>query len=250
MRSNTDAANSTNTADSHVPGEDSETLATTSASDKPLILFIHGSPGGWSGYIDYLRSPLLAESARLVSVDRAGYGESNPGRPAPSLAEQAGLLAPILLNEKRPVILVGHSYGGPVAVRLAMDYPELVAGMVLIAASVDPELEEWRWFNQVAEWRLVRWILPGTWDVSNQELKPLQGDLEEILSRWVEIRGVVALVHGDQDTLVPVANVNFARERLQNARVFVYQYPAESHFILWDQPQTIIEIILKTLAEI
>ncbi len=237
----------TATAKPAATGEADRGAPAASDDEQPLIVFIHGSPGGWSAYIDYLQSPVLLRSARLVAVDRAGYGASNAGRPVPSLAAQARLLGPILENESRPVLLVGHSYGGPVAVQLALDYPEKVGGMVLIAASVDPALEEWRWFNQAAEWALVRFILPAAWDVSNQELKPLRGDLEAILERWDSVRGPVALVHGEEDGLVPVANVDFARGRLQAARVAVHRYADEDHFILWNRPAEMIEIILATL---
>ncbi|MCR9141790.1 MAG: alpha/beta hydrolase [bacterium] len=226
---------------------------------RPLIVFIHGSPGGWNAYLEYLRSAVLLDAARLISVDRAGYGASDAGRPEPNLAQQAALIAPILFSEhenpgqgaagKPPVVLVGHSYGGPVAVQLAMDYPDRVSGLVLIAASVDPDLEEWRWFNRLAELSFTRWILPAAWDVSNQELKPLREDLTEILSRWGEIRGPVALVHGEDDRLVPVANLDFARDRLRNARVAVHRYEAADHFILWDRPEEMSEIILETLEQ-
>jgi pimeloyl-ACP methyl ester carboxylesterase len=64
--------------------------------------------------------------------------------PEQSLRMQSACLAPLLRlgkSAKKP-ILVGHSLGGPVAARLAMDYPDEVGGLILVAPSIDPELEK------------------------------------------------------------------------------------------------------------
>ncbi|HEY5692223.1 MAG TPA: alpha/beta hydrolase [Cyclobacteriaceae bacterium] len=41
----------------------------------------------------------------------------------------------------RPIILIGHSLGGTVIARMTMDSPELVDGVVMVAPSIDPEIE-------------------------------------------------------------------------------------------------------------
>ncbi|HCW07674.1 MAG TPA: alpha/beta hydrolase, partial [Cytophagales bacterium] len=45
----------------------------------PLIVFVHGSPGSLSAFIDFMDDTLLLKHAKLVSVDRAGFGASNYG---------------------------------------------------------------------------------------------------------------------------------------------------------------------------
>src|SRR6478736_6621802 len=103
----------------------------------PLVIFIHGSPGSLPDYLDFLADTVLLKKAEMISVDRPGFGESNYGYAEPSLAKQAALLKPILEQNKhqRPVILVGHSLGGPVIGRMAMDYPELIDGLIFVAGS-------------------------------------------------------------------------------------------------------------------
>jgi len=48
--------------------------------------------------------------------------------PEPSLEKQAALIADLVRPEvsQRPAILVGHSFGGPVIARIAIDYPSFV----------------------------------------------------------------------------------------------------------------------------
>src|SRR5436853_881219 len=82
----------------------------------PLVVFVHGSPGSLSAFIDFMSDEQLLKVAHLVSVDRPGFGSSNFGYAEPSLAKQAADLKPILekYHKQRPIILVGHSLAGPV----------------------------------------------------------------------------------------------------------------------------------------
>jgi pimeloyl-ACP methyl ester carboxylesterase len=71
---------------------------------------------------------------RICTYDRAGYAWSDPG-PKPRTFAQINLeLRDALsqLREPRPFVLVGHSYGGPVARNFALTYSDLVGGMVLV----------------------------------------------------------------------------------------------------------------------
>jgi len=106
---------------------------------KPLVL-IHGASshiGTWEPTI----IPLLKDEFRLAAYDRPGMGFTSE-RPADSetLARQAEVAAGVIgqLGLNKPVI-VAHSWGGAVALRLALDRPDLVGGLVLIA----PVAYEW-----------------------------------------------------------------------------------------------------------
>jgi len=72
----------------------------------------------------------VLDGLNAVSIDLPGFGAS----PAPGQAVGAGWYAeqviPIVQSFERPVILVGHSFGGRVAVMTAAARPELVAGVV------------------------------------------------------------------------------------------------------------------------
>src|SRR5687768_14810555 len=51
----------------------------------PLALFIHGSPGSLSAFIEFLADSILLQKALLISTDRPGFGYSNFGNAEPSL---------------------------------------------------------------------------------------------------------------------------------------------------------------------
>jgi hypothetical protein len=84
-------------------------------STKPLVLFVHGSPGSLDAFIAFLTIEDLRKNSLMVATDRPGFGYSNFGNAEPSLKKQALALKPILEKYKnnKPHIVVGHSLGGP-----------------------------------------------------------------------------------------------------------------------------------------
>ncbi|MBC7921681.1 MAG: alpha/beta hydrolase [Ferruginibacter sp.] len=225
--------------------------ATIGADTLPTVVFVHGSPGSWDAFIAFFKDSSLYRQARLVSVDRLGFGKSGLGNPAPSLKEQAAVLAPLLRPGKsgQLPILVGHSLGGPVIARLAMDYPQRVGGLILVAPSIDPALEKWEWYRQVGKFFLVRQWLPVEMDVSNQEILPLRQELNRMRSGWRKIRVPVTVIQGEEDRMVPPGNAVFARRVLVNAPLKVVMVPGMNHFIPWRRPDLIKNAIRSHLGE-
>ncbi|MFD5215995.1 alpha/beta fold hydrolase [Microbacterium sp. NPDC058345] len=80
----------------------------------------------------------LSTFARTLSYDRAGYGGSDVDRSDRTLERLAEDLTSLLdaIGESEPVVLVGHSWGGPIIRCFADRHPERVAGMVFVDATV------------------------------------------------------------------------------------------------------------------
>ncbi len=218
--------------------------------DKPLVVFVHGSPGSLSAFIDFMSDSLLLQKAMLISVDRPGFGASNFGQAEPSLQKQAAMLKPMLqeYKENRPIILVGHSLGGPLIARMAMDYPELIDGLVFVAASIDPELEPNEvWFRAPLATPFLKWILPRSFRASNDEIYKLKPELENMLPTWKNITVPSTFVQGKEDSFVPYQNVDFAKRMLVNAPVKIQLLEGVDHFIPWSHPQLIRQATLEML---
>ncbi len=75
-------------------------------------------------------SAKLAGSMRMLSMDLPGHGQSEDWDKTRDYAEMARDMAVGLLE--RPVHIVGHSYGAYLALRIAVDHPELVRSLTLI----------------------------------------------------------------------------------------------------------------------
>ena len=103
----------------------------------PAVVMIHGLGGQMQNFARVI--PLL-QDYRVIAIDRAGAGRSQPAAPGEStLAMQAALVAEVM--EARGVgsaVIVGHSLGGAVALQLAADRPDLVSGVVTIGALTRP----------------------------------------------------------------------------------------------------------------
>jgi pimeloyl-ACP methyl ester carboxylesterase len=220
----------------------------TGDSNQPLIVFIHGTPGSWKAFGQYLVNESLRSRAQLVAVDRPGFGQSDPKQIIPSLQKQSALLAQVLERDfrGRQAILVGHSIGASIAARLAMDYPDMIDGLVLVAPSIDPKLEKPRWYNHLADSTLLRWLLPTDLALANEEVMPLSDELSHMLPLWQRIRIPVIVIQGDKDRLSSPANADFA-ENVLGRRVQIIRVPRAGHFIIWKKPDITVEAILSLL---
>ncbi len=97
----------------------------------PLV-FVHGWQAAavvWDPVMDR-----LSARYRTIALDLRGFGRSN-GAPGPFRVETYSddLSALIAALDLDPVVLVGHSMGGAIAQRFAIDRPEAVEGIVLVA---------------------------------------------------------------------------------------------------------------------
>jgi pimeloyl-ACP methyl ester carboxylesterase len=218
---------------------------------KPVVVFIHGSPGSLSAFIHFLADTALLQRALLVTTDRPGFGYSNFGNAEPSLSKQAALLKPILQKYKndKPLILVGHSLGGPLIGRMAIDYPELVDGLIIVAGSIDPDLEpDEAWFRAPLSTPFLSWILPRSFRASNEEIYQLKPQLYEMMPEWSKITCPVIVIQGDKDQLVPRANADFARKMITNAPVELVRVADMNHFVPWSNPELIRNAVLQLIV--
>lgn len=218
---------------------------------KATVLFIHGAPSSLSYWRGYLSDSSLLNRASLYAVDRPGYGYSGLGDALPDIATQASMIKVILDSLHKahhPIILVGVSYGAPIASRLAMDYPELVDGLVLIAPPLGPGLERIFWFTYLVENPLIHWIVPPMLQSANGEKVHHQEELTKMLPLWPRIHVPVIYLQGKDDGLVSPANADFAKTHLVNAASLKIQMiPGRGHLIAFNEKERICGAIREML---
>jgi pimeloyl-ACP methyl ester carboxylesterase len=221
--------------------------AQTGADDKPTLLFIHGSPGSWISFKEYLKDKELRRRFRLISIDRPGFGNINYGD-AISISAQATLIGPLIasLRNGKEMYVVGHSLGGPLTVKLAARYPEYVSGIVLLAASVDPGEEKKELWRPVLKVFPLCLLLPGSFRPSNVELWAFKKDILTMPADLNSITCPVIIIQGMQDPLVPPGNAFFAQQHLINARtVNMITLQDANHFIPWTRYAQVKEALLS-----
>jgi len=122
----------------------------------PRLLLIHGAS---SNYLE-LWTPLSEEFAplhRVIAYDRPGMGHSTRGeRGAAKLASQARCAQRVLEETgDTPAIIIAHSLGSAVALRLALENPKLVRGLVLIAPACNPYEHNPAWWARLSATPLI-----------------------------------------------------------------------------------------------
>ncbi len=118
--------------------------AMTEGERGPLVVLLHGFPECWYSWRAYLR-PLAQAGFRAVAPDMRGYNLSD--KPDGVLNYQLPILTSDVmglirsLGEQKAVI-VGHDWGGIVAWRFAMDYPEATEKLIVCNAPHPARMRE------------------------------------------------------------------------------------------------------------
>jgi pimeloyl-ACP methyl ester carboxylesterase len=223
----------------------------------PVVL-IHGSGPGVTSYANWrLVLPALAENFRVVAPDMVGFGFSE--RPAnieygvQTWADQiVGLMDTLELPKAH---LVGNSFGGAIALRVASQHPDRVGKLVLMGSMGVPfpiteGLERvWGYEPSFENMRKVLDVFAYSRDIVNDELaevryrSSIQPGFQESFAamfpaprqRWVEamctpeddIRRLphrTLIVHGREDRVIPVQTSLRLMELIDNADLSVFSH--------------------------
>jgi pimeloyl-ACP methyl ester carboxylesterase len=223
----------------------------------PVVL-IHGSGPGVTSYANWrLVLPALAENFRVLAPDMVGFGFSE--RPAnieygvQTWADQVvGLMDTLELPKAH---LVGNSFGGAIALRIATQHPDRVGKLVLMGSMGVPfpiteGLERvWGYEPSFENMRKVLDVFAYSRDIVNDELAEvryrgsIQPGFQESFAamfpaprqRWVEamctpedeIRRLphrTLIVHGREDQVIPVQTSLRLMELIDNADLSVFSH--------------------------
>ncbi|HEU5034836.1 MAG TPA: alpha/beta hydrolase [Mycobacteriales bacterium] len=119
-----------------LPDERRLRAVTAGTGDGPLVVFEAGMSAPAASWAHTQRE--ISAHARTLSYDRAGYGGSDLDPHDRTLERIVDDLVALLdgLGERDPVVLVGHSWGGPIIRLFADRYPTRVAGLVFVDATL------------------------------------------------------------------------------------------------------------------
>jgi pimeloyl-ACP methyl ester carboxylesterase len=128
----------------------------------PPIVLVHGAGCN----LEDMRLALgekLATRHHVILIDRAGMGWSERRGSGSSPAYQAAILRDVLdrLGVGRAVV-VGHSWGGALAMAFALDHPDRVAGLVLLAPPLFPFPRSMTWLYSIFATPVAGWLYAHT----------------------------------------------------------------------------------------
>jgi len=103
----------------------------------PAIVMIHGLAGQMRNF-SYALFERLTNDHRVILIDRPGSGYSDPIDSATVRSQAAHIGDALQALGLERALVVGHSLGGAVALALALDRPDLVGGLALLAPLTHP----------------------------------------------------------------------------------------------------------------
>lgn len=241
----------------HIIENDSIKLhyVTFGADTAQPILFIHGAPGAWDGYLNLLDDSLLQHKFHLISVDRPGYGKSQKlgvsnhkkKKKTYSLQQQANaiILALKSNHSTKKAIIIGRSYGAPVAAKIAALFPDKIEKIILISPAIDPDTEKFWWFSKFGKVFLVRWFLPERMNTATDEKFAHVKELKILKNDWRKINSKVTVMTGGQDWIVDTTNFSFAKKMLIGKNANFIFIPESGHLITSSRPDLVKKEIFK-----
>jgi pimeloyl-ACP methyl ester carboxylesterase len=253
----------------------------SAGSGRPVVL-IHGNPGSHQDFTLSLFEK-LAESYHVIAFDRPGHGHSERSSALSTTVEvQAAMIRDALrkLSIEKPV-LVGHSWGGSLALAAAVEYGSDLSGIVLLAPAAYPSvsIEWWSLLTRVpllgalavkvftpligravvkgslkeayhpqdvhdeyAESVAKMWMHPGRISAWAYDETTLRASLERLSPHYSEIELPVVIVTGDADRVVdPKDQAYPLHQAISHSKLIVL--PETGHQLPQTRPDAVIAAI-------
>ena len=206
---------------------------------KAVVVWIHGTPGNWTDGAYLYRDKSFISNVKLVLIDRPGWGESQyqaKPRLVTSFKEIGKLIHPLLEKLKQdhpetPLVLLGFSWGGSLVPSIALDYPGLVDGVLVLSGGLDPELTRPRWYNKLAKTWFVNAAIGDALRMANVEMYALSPELAQLSQRLPKLSQPTIVVQGNKDKLVDPNNADFAENILPVRQAQIVRLEDQGHLL-------------------
>lgn len=229
--------------------------ASSGNTQKPGVLFIHGTPGGWGAFEGYLESKRLQHDFFMVSVDRMGWGRSalDPKSIDGDFQLQAQAIKAVLDQYPgKKWTLLGHSLGASIAPKVALEAPNSVDSLLLLAGSLNPKLGKPRWYNWAASTWAISSLIGDSMKYSNREIMGLRKQLKlmDAELKQAQLDTDVLIIQGKKDKLVSPKNPAYAIKEWQSNfnTIEVIELSDEGHFLPWRQAPLVLQSMYKLRA--
>ncbi|MFC2176761.1 alpha/beta fold hydrolase, partial [Bacteroidota bacterium] len=192
----------------------------------------------------------LLKHARLISINRLGYGPNDQGNTEVSIQKQSEAITKVLSHYQFPyVIAVGHSFGGPITSTFVLDNPEKAKAAILLAPANDPDEEKDFAVAIFTEWKATRWAVPWFFMVAAAEKKVHEAALRKLLPKWKTVQTPFIHIHGTADKIVPHKNIAFSKKVIPDSLLTIISVEGGTHMIPWSEEKLIQAELLKLLVD-
>jgi pimeloyl-ACP methyl ester carboxylesterase len=224
----------------------------TSPSRQARVIFIHGAPKTARSFEVTLSDPELSARAELVAYDRPGYGLSRDSNEIFSLDEQARVVAELIRagEPNIPIILVGHSYGAMIALKVAQMQPTEVKTVITLSGVFNSKETRPLWFRPIAAIKSFKNLVPRLLKQAYYEIVHFEEDLTNVLSEIDRIQAPLHIVNGMNDKTVRYQSVREFQATMESEKSNLHLRPEVGHLMMQDDPVFIRELIKQALDDL
>ena len=225
------------------------------------VIFLHGYTDSWHSFDSVLSN--LPKNMHAFAITQRGHGNSDKPASGYSPKDFANDVAAFIEKRKLgPVVVVGHSMGGVVVQRFAMDHPELTKAVVIIGSatsvknfsSVKEFVEMVNQLNDPIEPAFAEEFQKSTLakPINDSYYKELVGESLKVPARvWKGIlndlmnydpsgelniiRKPTLIVWGEQDIFCQRESQDNLLKSIKNSRLLIYK--GTGHAVHWEEPQ-------------
>lgn len=178
------------------------------------VVVFPGTPCNKLLYTRFLRT--APRGLEVVVITRPGFGRGHDGV-ITDFSEQAAAIKPFLPGgafAEKKLITLGVSYGGELALKAALDFPQAVKGVVTVAALIDEPHDYALTLEKLGGEARLEPYLPNRWQKVRAEVAGRRAQIGPLLEAIGALEKPVEVLHGDFDALVPRSNAYRLMEAL------------------------------------
>lgn len=224
----------------------------------PPLLLIHGAGGQYAHWPPQVRR---LEDVHIIAPDLPGHGRSG-GEGCDSISTYAAVMRALMdaLGAER-FIVGGHSMGGAIALQLALDAPQRVAGLVLVATGarlrVTPQILDrvLTDYEAVVDFVIAHSFAPSADEALRQvgrhilKATPPQVVYDDylacnrfdVMERLAQIAAPALVIGGTADEMTPPKYLHYLAEHLPDAELHLLD--STGHMIMAERPVDVAGIL-------
>jgi pimeloyl-ACP methyl ester carboxylesterase len=189
---------------------------------------------------------LAPDDLEVVLLMRPGF-ERGARRAFTDFEDQVAIARPFLDGKK--IVALGVSYGGELALKAALDFPERIKGVVTLAALITEPRPWVQPFVDLGGAPVIRSILPRTLHHSRAEVAARRAQIDAVFSRLKDIKCPATILHGDIDHLVASSDAETLKGYFAPGADVKYQrVRGGTHFLELQFPRLVLRAVADVIA--
>ena len=237
---------------------------------KKTIVILHGWGSTVSGdRYKEVKNLLQKKGFVVYTPDMPGFGKSKLKKDELYFEDYVNFVKKFLDKEKlKKIILLGHSFGGRVAIRFTSLYPEYVSSLILVGASgiphplpslkkkviyyttkiIRPIFQRapfsffYKLFRKLVYYAIGEMDYYKAGNLSKTFQNVYKISIEEDLKK---IRISTGIIWGEKDTITPLADGKLMHKNIKGSKLFIV--PEASHKLPYENPKIFTEIVINFL---